>query len=436
VRARTYDENKGGSDDHAHSPDPVTGSHMRTGPIRVVALATAPFHYHAALYRALAAEPTLEFSALFCSKEGLHPHDGGYGQPVQWDTDLVEGYVHRFLARADKNPFEGRFFTLRDWDVVAAVRRERPEVLWIHNYSYLTLVLAALTQWASGGTVAFRGDHTLLVPRPRWKRTIKSVVLPLLFRRSFGLYSGTQSKRWMQKYGTPADRLVFAPMSIDNAELQRQARDLRPNRAALRQAFGLREEQPTILFVGRLVDMKQPMLLVEAFSRVRRHAACSLLIVGTGPLEQAMRQRIVELAVPDVHFAGFLNRSRIGEAYVASDILVLPSDANESWGLVINEAMNFQLPVVISSLVACGPDLVRPGETGYVVSPIDPEDLAQKLSELVLDPQLRQQFGVRALQVVDRWGVDATVAGVLSAVRLAVGAARWARAEFSSPRSP
>jgi glycosyltransferase involved in cell wall biosynthesis len=405
----------------------------RSGPVKVVTLALAPFPYHADLYRALAMEPQLEFSALFCSNEGIRPRDGGFGNAITWDSDLVGGYSHTFLPRANKNHFEGKFFSLRDWDVIRVIRREKPEVLWIHNYNYLTLVLAALTQRLSGGAVAFRGDFTLLVDRPLWKRAIKSASLPLLFNGSYGLHSGSEAKHWMRKYGIPDARLVFVPMSIDNSAFQRRAKELRPNRDAFKRDFGLPEGYPTILFVGRLVEMKQPLLLLDAFARVRAKCVCSLLVVGSGPLEQAMRQQVDDLGVPDVHFAGFLNQSRISEAYTAADVLALPSDANESWGLVVNEAMNHELPVVVSTEVACGPDLVHPGETGYIVSTKGPDDLAQKLLSLTLDSELRQRLGANALKTIDKWGIDATVAGVLAAARLMVGEERWARAESPSP---
>jgi glycosyltransferase involved in cell wall biosynthesis len=398
----------------------------------VVTLALAPFPYHASLYRALAAEPTLDFSAVFCSNEGVRPRDGGFGQDITWDIDLVGGYAHKFLSHANTNHFEGRFFSLRDWDIIGMIWREKPEVLWIHNYNYLTLVLAAVTQRLRGGAVAFRGDVTLLVDRPLWKRVIKSVALPVFFGRSYGLFTGSESRRWMRKYGIAEKRLVLVPMSIDNAAIQTRAKVLRPDRLAIKRTFGLREELPTILFVGRLVEMKQPLLLLQAFATVRANVACSLLVVGSGPMEAAMRQKVDELSVGDVHFAGFLNQSRISEAYTASDVLALPSDGNESWGLVVNEAMNHELPVVVSTKVACGPDLVRPGETGYVVPTADPGDLAQKLLSLMVDSEMRQRLGANALRAIGEWGIDSTVAGVLKAVRLIVGEERWGRAKFPS----
>ena len=60
---------------------------------------------------------------------------------------------------------------------------------------------------------------------------------------------------------------------------------------------------------------------------------------------------------PRASFAGFLNQTEISKAYVAADVLVLPSDYDETWGLVVNEAMASGLPCIISDHCGCTEDL-------------------------------------------------------------------------------
>ena len=104
---------------------------------------------------------------------------------------------------------------------------------------------------------------------------------------------------------------------------------------------------------------------------------CTLLIVGSGPMRgRDATASYVRHALPDVVFAGFLNQSEISRAYAAADIFALASGWHETWGLVVNEAMNFGLPVVVSDKVGCAADLVRHGENGYVFPHDRPEELA------------------------------------------------------------
>ncbi len=176
------------------------------------------------------------------------------------------------------------------------------------------------------------------------------------------------------------------------------------------------------LFVGKLSPVKQPALILEAFRRVRESAACTLLVVGTGELEESLREQVARDGIRDVVFAGFLNRSRISEAYAAADALVLFS-RSETWGLVVNEAMNFSLPIVVSSAVGCAVDLVEDGRNGYVVDVDDVNGLASALESL-LEPERRAELGRRSLELVGRWNYDDARDGIVAACEAAAGGRR------------
>jgi glycosyltransferase involved in cell wall biosynthesis len=86
-----------------------------------------------------------------------------------------------------------------------------------------------------------------------------------------------------------------------------------------------------------------------------------------------------------------------------SDILVLPSQ-RETWGLVINEALCFSLPVVVSDQVGAGFDLVIPGENGYVFPVGDVSELTDQLSRLLnLSEEDRLKMGKRSKQLIEEW---------------------------------
>jgi glycosyltransferase involved in cell wall biosynthesis len=386
-------------------------------------------YYQVPLYRTLAREPKVEFTAIFCSSGGLRPHDAGYGSPVMWDIDLLSGYHSLFLARSNRNPIGGAFLTLRDFDVVERIREGDYDVLWLHGYNFVTNQLAALTQIVRGKALLFREEQTLLHRRPFWKSAIKAMWLRTLFARAFALYIGSQNRKWFQSFGVPESRMFFVPYAADNDLLQADAERFGRTRPALREAFDLPPAGvPVILFVGRLVAKKQPGLLMDAYARVRRELRCALFIVGSGELELSLRAKVAREHIPDVHFAGFLNRSQISQAYAAADVLVLPSRQHETWGVVVNEAMNFSLPIVVTDKVGCAGDLVLDGENGFVVSPEDPAELADRLRQLIRSAELRKTFGKASRRIIARWTSEAAVVGVISAIRSAVGPERWAAA--------
>ena len=349
---------------------------------------------------------------------------------MQWDVDLLSGYRAIFLARADKNPIgDGNFLTFRDLDIVRTLRRGSYDVLWQFGYNYLTHQLAMLTQLLRLGPILFREEQTLLHSRATWKLAIKRAALPLLFSRFFGLYIGTQNYKWLRHYGVSEDRMHFVPYCVDNDALQREALRLSGARPELRRRYGLNPNSgPVILMVARLIPKKQPLFLLEAFARVRARTQCSLLIVGSGPLEAEIRESVRKNSIPDVVLAGFRNQSEIATAYASADIFVLPSRFSETWGIVVNEAMNFGLPVVVSDKVGCSVDLVRHGENGYVFGANARGDLSEALLRLVRSPSTRARFGQASLQIVKRFNYDVASQGVLEAVAQAVGQRRWIQA--------
>ena len=132
-----------------------------------------------------------------------------------------------------------------------------------------------------------------------------------------------------------------------------------------------------MLFVGKLIQKKRPLDLIAACRRaqsLRPGLNFHLLFVGTGDLAEAVRTncRVVldaagfigapgstDTEAPPASFLGFLNQTQLPEAYAAADCIALPSEATETWGLVVNEAMASGLPALVSDAVGCADDLVR-----------------------------------------------------------------------------
>jgi glycosyltransferase involved in cell wall biosynthesis len=393
---------------------------MITGrPIRLTLLAASPVYYQVPLYRRLAADPRFDFQAIFASNAGIRPFDGGYGREISWDEDLLSGYESVFLRKAAQNPIGGGPLALRDVDIVHHVSARPIDALWLHGYHFVTHVLASSRQRTLRRPVLIREDQTLVKHRPAWKRAVKRAVLNhVLFRGAYGLYVGSRSRDWLVHHGIPEERLFHVPYAVENDALRVRARELAPRRNELRQQFGVAPEGgPVILSVGRLIPEKQPELLLEAFRQVRESRRCTLVFAGSGPLETALREAVRRASVPDVVFAGFLNRSEVPAAYAAADIFALAS-RHDTWGIAVQEAMNFGLPLVLSSAVGASADLIT-ADTGFTVSPYGAGELADALARLVADADLRRELGAGGLRAVESWTYDRAVEGLASAAMAA-----------------
>jgi len=113
-------------------------------------------------------------------------------------------------------------------------------------------------------------------------------------------------------------------------------------------------------------------------------------------------------------FLGYLDQAGVAELYTTADVFVLPS-LSEAWGLVVNEAMEFSLPIVVSDRVGALP-LVKNGENGFVVPAGNVQALTDAVTSIGRDPHLRQRMGERSRTLIEdhtlaRWA-DALLDGV------------------------
>jgi glycosyltransferase involved in cell wall biosynthesis len=154
---------------------------------------------------------------------------------------------------------------------------------------------------------------------------------------------------------------------------------------------------------------------LEAFSRLQSSVPSQLLYVGDGHLRGEIERRVTERSIARVHCAGFLNQSQIADGYVAADLLVLPSTL-ETWGLVLNEAMCFGLPVVASDRVGAAYDLVREGETGAMFRFDDITSLVTALRRVLEPVGACRGMGVAARELVSRYSIQASADGIVEAV--------------------
>ena len=179
-------------------------------------------------------------------------------------------------------------------------------------------------------------------------------------------------------------------------------------------------ERPFV-FVGRFVAKKNLLVLLDAYRRycdLAGPAARRLSLVGSGELEAGIRARIAALDLGDrVEIAGFLQADGVAARLAGALALVLPS-VEEQWGLVVNEALAFNLPVIASENVGSRDFLVRNLVNGYVVEPQSVEGFAQAMLAMGADEarwraMVAESRKLAPLAHTDRFGeaVEAMLAG-------------------------
>jgi len=395
-------------------------------------LTTHPIQYQVPIWKALAARGRVPVKVYYMSNQGIvSRHDPGFGRPVAWDIDLLSGYDHEFLPGIVERENSSTFFWLRaNSNIARRLVEQRATTLWIQGWQVLAYWQAVWQAKSEKLTTWLRAESNLSSIDRSWKRYIKDPARRQLFNRiDRFLCIGEANRCFYEANGIELDRLVSAPYCVDNSRFERDATALAGQRAEIRRKWNIPDKALCVLFVGKLIPKKRPADLISA-CQVASHRLggrhLHLLFVGAGELIELLRSQTLvvydfehknfprNLEAPPssrqitASFAGFLNQSEIVQAYVAADCLVLPSEATETWGLVVNEAMACGLPAVVSDAVGCCADLVRPLRPDLCFPVGDIRGLAESLTACLINPPRPEDIR----SIIDKYDVLRTVEAV------------------------
>ena len=161
-------------------------------------------------------------------------------------------------------------------------------------------------------------------------------------------------------------------------------------------------EKKVVMTVGRFIKSKGFDVLLKSFSKVE--SKTGLYIVGGEPTEEYL-ELIDKYNLKNVHFISFLNKNELANYYKAADLFVLPT-RKDVWGLVINEAMSFGLPVITTDKCVAGIELVEDNENGFIVPVDDQEELTQKINTILLNETLRNKMALNSLKKIQQFTIE------------------------------
>jgi glycosyltransferase involved in cell wall biosynthesis len=222
---------------------------------------------------------------------------------------------------------------------------------------------------------------------------------------------------WL-KHGLKSHQLRYARYCTPDRTLALSAVQKSDRRKNVRDRLGIDQSQIVVSFFGKLIPKKDPELLLRAIPFLSKDLLRHLffLFVGSGELLSTLesRAKVVESGYGvETFFAGFVNQSSLVDWYLASDVVVLPSRrAGETWGLVVNEALQSGCAVVVSEAVGCSADF---GDLErFRTIPVDSEqDLVQALTELAQYPR---NFDW-AHDALDQYSTEAAAQALAAAIR-------------------
>ncbi len=388
-------------------------------PIRLGILISHAIQNQVPLYRKLAKDPRIELTVLYCTDFGIRAgYDPEFGMMVKWDLDLISGYRSVFLRNISLQPSVVTPWGFINPGILKTLKRENFDAILINAYNFFTYLIVYLVCWARRIPVLVRWESNRIRKRGKAKAYLRDLIVGYMARKANAcLAIGTYTRQSYLDYGVSPKRIFMSPYTVDNDFFISRAQSFRNSRSVIRERWDLPTDATIFLYAAKLIPRKNPLDVVRAFEAMPDGAL--LCMAGDGQLRNILESYVLEKGMKSVRFLGFIGQNPLAELYAAADVFVLPS-SYETWGLVVNEAMCFGLPIVCSDAVGAAPDLVINGQNGFVYRSGDVEGLREALTRLAKDEGLRTRFGRASLERIHRWTVDQSAEGIVAALQYVV----------------
>ncbi len=385
---------------------------------KIFFLLSHPVQYFSPLLTKMSQFEDFDLKVLYCDDYGsnnrnIHPEVGSISA---WDIPMFTGYDYKFLKNNSwKASIFNGFLGLINLEIIEIIIKEKGNTLVIHGWNYFTHVLAIIAGKIFGLKICIRGDNPYNQEIMKSKKLLffKRILLgKILFKFiDYFLYVGIQNKDFYKYYGVPDNSFFSTPHAVDNERFGQEYESYKYKKSEIRKELGLPIDKKIILTSGKYIFKKRPMDLLKAYHLLSDENS-ALVFLGDGELRSEMEEYIRSNKLNDVYLIGFKNQSEIGKYFAAADIFVLPSGEGETWGLVVNEAMNFSLPLVLSNHVGCTVDLLRDGQNGFQFECSNVDDLKTKIQFLLADENMRDSFGKESIKIIKNYSYSSIINSV------------------------
>lgn len=287
------------------------------------------------------------------------------------------------------------------FDVIKYIKKNIYDFIVVTDFTSPTGMLAIEYMRMRGINYWLESDGGFAKSGVGFKESIKRH-----FIRGAQLYlsTGKLHDEYYLKYGASKDKIVRYPFtSIENSDILEKPIS-KKEKLEIRKKHDIVEEK-VILTVGQFVPRKGFDLLLKACENLDDNVG--VYFVG-GTATEEYWEIVNKYNLKNVHFVGFKQKADIIEYYKAADFFVLPT-REDVWGLVINEAMAYGLPVITTTKCIAGTELIANGENGYIVENENVHELTNRICELLVNESSLEEMKTKALYTARQYTLEKMV---------------------------
>ena len=329
------------------------------------------------------------FKVIYCSKPSTMPWD-----KLQIDHNYI-------LLNPKKISFLNRNY-LFDISIWHSIKEFNPDAIVVCGFQ-LPMVLGILFSYLHKRKLFFMSDA--------WELKDKNLTFIHKFLRRFtyknaaGFFPVSEKgKLNYLTYNVPSEKIFIVPYTIDIDLYSKFS------------TKSLGERKYDILFSGQFIERKLPLFFVEIAKMLKvRRGELKIMILGYGPLEQVFLNKL-EANQLDYHFAGFIEPGELAEYYGDSKLFLFTTK-EDSWGVVANEAIATQTPVITSTHAGAAGELVIDGVNGFVL-PHNVEIWVDRINLLLNNPLLYSQFQYNCVNIIREYSAEKAVSNFIKGLML------------------
>jgi glycosyltransferase involved in cell wall biosynthesis len=260
---------------------------------------------------------------------------------MKWDRPELT-HSHKFLDQNNK-------FTIVSYiSLLKILNRENPDILVTSGFNIIMVSVFIFAKCFNKKHIVF--TDSWLYPISKLS-SLHRIIRKIIIKKSDGFICvGNKGKTYLEKYGAESKKIFISRLSDE---------------INYRNSPELKKEYD-IVFSGQIIKRKQPLFFVDvAYEIAKDYPKLRVLILGTGPLESEMIERLQFYKI-DFRFEGYIKPEDIKEYYVEAKILLFPT-LNDPWGMVANDALSLGLPVITTPYAGCADDLIIHNYNGFVL---------------------------------------------------------------------
>lgn len=285
------------------------------------------------------------------------------------------------------------------FDIINIIKKNKYDAVVVGIYSSLTSIIAMRYMKKYRIPFFISSDGGFIKDNESWFR--KKLKSHLIGMANYYLATGVRTEEYLKYYGGYDKKSFIYTFSTYKQSDLPSCFVSNEEKRQLRKELGI-SDKIVFLSVGQFIYRKGYDLLLKSCEGLQD--LCDIYIVGAEPTEEYIKIKN-DLNLNNVFFPGFKKKEDLIKYYKAVDVFILPT-REDIWGLVINEAMTYGLPVITTQNCLAGVELISEKENGFIIPVDDIEEIKNKMIYFINNPEQCVVFGKKSFSKMQNYTIE------------------------------